>query len=84
MSFSSKVPAAAVKYFGNDVTSRELHPVIVSEFDPAAGWKRRDYKKRISRSWAAKLARKGITHVTLKSGLRQADFSITELITRAA
>jgi len=83
MGFSSKVPTAAVKYFGTDVTSRELHPVIVSEFDPSAGWKRQSSTKRVSRSWLRKLSRQGITHVSLKSGIRQADFSVRELTAAA-
>ena len=84
MIFSSKVPPAVIKFFGNDVMKRELRPVIVSEFDPAAGWKRQNSEKVISRSTARKLAKQGVTHIVLKSGVRQADFSVSELATQAA
>lgn len=82
MGFSAKVPAAALKYFGDAVRDFALHPTVVSEFHPDKGWVRQSYNKRISRSWAAKLARQGVTHVALRSGMRQADFALSELTVR--
>ena len=84
MSFASRVPTAVIKYFGTEVTSAELHPIIVSEFKGDKGWIPQTYKKRISRSWALKLRKQGVSYVSLKSGLRQADFSIDEIVSRAA
>lgn len=82
ISFASKVPPAALSYFGKEVMGASMHPVVHAEFHPNAGWKRQSYNKRISRSWALKLRKQGVTHVALKSGTRQADFAIEELTRR--
>ncbi len=67
------IPAVAA-YFGS-----AAQPIVAQEFHPTKGWQHQTYRKRISRSWARKLRRAGISHVALDLDGRLADFSTAEL-----
>ncbi len=55
-------------------------PIIVQQFTPDKGWTRYAFRKRVSRAWARKLSREGITSVALEHDGRIADFRIAELL----
>jgi hypothetical protein len=54
-------------------------PIVAEVFRPRKGWKRQNYRKRITGAWANKLRREEVTHVALRLGHRCADFTIAEL-----
>ena len=71
----AQIPPIVGAYFGADAT----HPIIRQTFIPGRGWRRSRFRKRVSASFAYKLAGGGVTHVQLASGGRLADFAIGEL-----
>lgn len=95
MDHSSNVPAAVARYFGHTtdwpVVAQEFHPdrgwrTYVGD-DPILFQGRvighvvgRQYRKRITASWARKLRTAGVTTVALLCGGRLADFTITEIL----
>jgi hypothetical protein len=56
----------------------EGNPVIAAEFKHT--WQRQGWDKRVSYAWLRKLRADGVTHVALRFGAREADFSVTELL----
>lgn len=88
MSRSAEVPEAARRYFENHpsgpvrVTSRSDHPIISMQFHPKSGWKRSPIRKRVSTSWLRRLGEGGYEAVTLRCSSVEADFSISELLSR--
>lgn len=78
MAHQAQLPPVAARYFGQHAE----HPLVEEQFTPGKGWKRTGYRKRISTSWARKLAASGVTDVALRSGGRLADFAIADLVLR--
>jgi hypothetical protein len=74
MSNSSQPIPIVRAYFGTS----DL-PIVAEAFRPRKGWRRQNYRKRITGAWANKLRREEVTHVALRLGHRRADFTIAEL-----
>lgn len=77
---ASRVPAAAVAYFGPVALYRGGHPLVEQVFRPGQGWRRHPLRKRVSGSEVRRLRADGVTVVALRSGSRLADFDIRELV----
>ena len=60
-------------------------PVVAEHFTPESGWRAHPWKKRISRSYARRLKREGVTCVGLRMAPgRIADFKIQALLDSAS
>jgi hypothetical protein len=71
--YSRPIPVVRA-YFGTSAA-----PIIAEVFSPRKGWRRQNYRKRVTGAWANKLRREGVTHVALRLDQRHADFTIAEL-----
>lgn len=82
----AQVPVAARDYFTRHPDGRGMpdHPVIARQYRPGRGWTQYPIRKRVSGAWLRKMLNQdGATEVTLACGGREADFRITELLSRA-
>jgi hypothetical protein len=78
----AQVPGFIRDYFGSEAV-RADHPAIVQCFTPGVGWTRHPIRKRVSLTWLRKLAREGVTDVSVRCGARTADFTIREVVAYA-
>lgn len=93
MSHTLQTPPVVARYYAaltehaNAAAGRIAYDnaaIIVQDFHPARGWQPCRMRKRISRSWARKLHREGVTAVAVvpvaDPGRAPADFTVAELI----